>query len=93
MATKFDDLFPGSNKLLWLVRILFVFMITSIAADTFIRAMDSLNVATAGAIALAARKNDSSSSNASSRQGNATAVDEADADEICLLYTSPSPRD
>lgn len=43
MATQFDDLFPGSNKLLWVVRILFVFMVTSIAADTFIHAMDSLN--------------------------------------------------
>jgi uncharacterized protein YacL len=43
LPTKFDELFAGSNKLLWGVRILFVFMVISIATDVFISAMDTEN--------------------------------------------------
>jgi uncharacterized protein YacL len=41
LATKFNDLFAGSNKLLWTVRILFIFLVTSIATDAFVYAMDT----------------------------------------------------
>lgn len=42
MATKFDELFGGSNKLLWIARVLFVFMVVSIATDSFIFSLDRL---------------------------------------------------
>jgi uncharacterized protein YacL len=41
LANTFDSIFAGSNKLLWIVRILFLFMVVSIAGDLFIFAMDS----------------------------------------------------
>jgi len=40
LATQFDKLFGGSNKLLWVVRIVFVFMVLSISTDIFISALD-----------------------------------------------------
>ncbi len=42
LATKFDELFGGSNKLLWIARVLFVFMVVSIATDSFIFSLDRL---------------------------------------------------
>lgn len=41
MATTFDELFGRSNKLLWVARVLFVFIAVSIATDAFVFAMDT----------------------------------------------------
>ena len=43
LATTFDDMVSGPNRLLWLARLLFIFMAVSIATDAFVFAYDQPN--------------------------------------------------